>query len=254
MIRGFYTARSGLINHQENMNIISNNMANVNTTGYKPMRASFTDLMYQNLNRNTAENTAQVGHGLKINKTDIQMNMGPLEPTSSMLDVAILEEGAFFAAQGADGEIRYTRAGNFSLSNDGGDTFYLVTATGDRVLDADGGEIEIEFLTVNDIKSGDYLGAAVGDMNFDPSEIGVYRFSNPYGLHAIGGNRFVATPESGEPEALEEPKIKVSFLEGSGVEMASEMVKVIESSKAFNFSARMVQVADEVEQTVNSLR
>ena len=244
MIRGFYTARSGLITHQDNMNVISNNMANVNTTGYKAIRSSFTDLMYQNLNRETAENTAQTGHGVKINKTDMLMQQGAFTPTQYPLDFAITRENAFFAVQNAVEEVEYTRAGNFILSNDG-DTFYLAAANGDRLLDADGGEIEIEF---------------DGDQNpiIENNMIGVYTFPNQYGLTALGNNRFAPGELSGEAEALDPDDaplpLQNGYLENSTVEISNEMVKVIEASKAFSFSARMVQVADEIEQTINSLR
>ncbi len=239
MIRGFYTARSGLMAHQSTMDIISNNMANVNTVGYKPMKASFTDLMYQNLNRETAPNTAQVGHGTKINKTDLIMVPGGYTPTNFAFDFAIEHEG-FFAIQNPNGDIEYTRAGNFIMSNDGG-TMYLAAANGDRVLDADGGEIELAF---ND----------KGELDFNPAVIGVYQFPNPYGMVAVGNNRYGQTDVSGEPEVVETPKIRNGYLEGSAVELSMEMVRVIEASKAFSFNSKMLQVADEVEQTVNSLR
>lgn len=240
MIRGFYTARSGLMAHQDHMSVMANNLANTNTFGFKPMRTAFTDLMYQNLNRVRNENVAQTGHGVKINKNDLMMNQGALQPTQSNLDFAIIDDGGFFAVETAEGDIHYSRAGNFSLSNVD-DTFYLVNGNGDRVLDADGGQIEVEFDDNN-------------NMIFDPSVIGVYRFPNPWGLDAVNGNSFLQTDISGEAEAIEEPSLKQSYLEASAVEVANEMANVIESSKAFSFSSRMVQVADEIEQTVNSLR
>lgn len=241
MIRGFYTARSGLVAHQEHMNTIANNMANVNTVGFKPMRTAFKDLMYQNLNRADVENVAMVGHGVKINKNDLLMASGPMEFTDYPLDFAIVDEGGFFAVQtpGTD-EVSYTRAGNFRLSNED-DTYYLVGPDNRRVLDADGAEIEVEFDAEN-------------NMLLDPTLIGVYRFPNPYGLEARGGNVFAVTDMSGEPEAIELPTLKSGYLERSSVEISNEMVNVIESQKAFSFSSRMVQVADEVEQTINSLR
>lgn len=240
MIRGYYTARSGLLAHQEHLNTIANNMSNVNTVGFKPMRTAFTDLMYQNLNRANVENTTMLGHGTKINKNDIMMHQGALASTNRALDFALPDEGAFFAVQTASGDIRYTRAGNFSLSNSD-DTYYLVDANGNRVLDADGEEIEVEFDDAD-------------NLDFDPAVIGVYRFANAWGLQAAGGNSFIATAMSGEAESLESATIKAGFLENSAVEISDEMVNVIEASKAFSFSSRMVQVADEVEQIINSLR
>lgn len=240
MIRGFYTARSGLLAHQEHMGVMANNIANVNTVGFKPMRSAFSDLMYQNLNRPLNENVAMTGHGVKINKNDILMNTGNFEQTYLQLDFAITDEGGFFAAQTAGGDIKYSKAGNFALSL-ADDTYYLVNGNGERVLDTDGEQIEVEFDEQN-------------NMDFDPSVIGVYRFYNPHGLDAIDGNAFVQTALSGEPELIEEPTLKQGFIEGSAVDIAQEMANVIEASKAFSFSSRMVSVADEIEQTINQLR
>lgn len=240
MIRGFYTARSGLIAHQEHINTIANNMANVNTNGFKPMKTAFKDLIYQNINRPQAENPANVGHGVKINKNDIMMLQGPLAPTGMPLDFALVEENAFFAVETAAGEIFYTRAGNFSLSNSD-ETYFLINGNGDRVLDIDGAPIEIVF-------------DEFGNFEISPELLGVFRFSNPFGLWSIEGKNFAETPESGVPELIENPQIKPGYLENSAVEVANEMAKLIEASKAFSFSARMLQTTDEIEQTVNALR
>lgn len=241
MIRGFYTARTGMMQQQTNMDVISNNIANVNTVGFKPSKVSFTDLIYQNINRETAENTALVGHGVKINKTDLVMVPGGFTPTDYALDVVIEDENGFFAIQDGAGNIQYTRAGNFIMSDDGG-TFYLAAPNGDRVLDADGGEIELAF-------------DDEGNLDFDvTAAVGVYSFPNPYGLLSVGNNRFVESDTSGEAEALEAPGLRNGFLENSAVELSTEMVRVIEASKAFSFNSRMIQVADEIEQNINSLR
>lgn len=240
MIRGFYSARSGLIYHQEHMNTVSNNIANISTYGFKPMRTSFKDLMYQNINRPEAEGPANVGHGVKINKNDILMGQGALVATGRELDFMIEEPNGFFAAETASGDIVYSRAGNFYLSNDD-DTWYLIDGNGNRILNRDGEAIEIEF-------DDD------GNYEFDMEELGIFRFPNPYGLWSLGGNNLGETAESGAAELIENPAIKANYLEGSGVELANEMVKVIEASKAFSLNSRMIQVSDEIEQTVNSLR
>ena len=268
MIRGFYSARSGLIAHQEHMSVMANNLANVNTYGFKPMRTAFTDLMYQNLNRVRNENVAQTGHGVKINKNDIMMNPGALEPTYNRLDFAIIDESGFFKVETQSGAIHYTRAGNFYLSNVD-DAYYLVNGNGDFVLDADNERIEVEFneYTYENENILDEDGNVVDTvtrtvsaypneefMMFDPSVIGVFRFENPWGLDAVHGNSFVETELSGEATAIENPTLKAGYLERAAVDIANEMANVIEASKAFSFSSRMVQVADEIEQTINQLR
>ncbi|MDR2909713.1 MAG: flagellar hook-basal body protein [Oscillospiraceae bacterium] len=240
MIRGFYTARSGLLAQQENMNVVANNMANVNTVGYKSMKVSFTDLMYRNLNRATAEEPAIVGSGVKINKVDTNINQGPPQATNNYLDFCITGDG-YFAVQNAEGETEYTRSGNFIMSIDESGGYWLAAANGERVLNAEGEPIELPL-------------DESGTPQLDSSQIGVFGFSNPYGLSKLGDNRYIATNTSGEATALENPSVKSGYLEGSGVEVSVEMVKVIESQRAFSFNSRMIQVADEIEQTVNGLR
>lgn len=262
MIRGFYSARSGLYAHQEHMSVIANNMANVNTVGYKPQKVSFTDLVYQNLNRAEAEEPAMIGSGVKINKIDTNVNQGPLEITNSYLDFAITGEG-YFAMENAAGNIQYSRAGNFILSVDDGGTYWLAAANGDRILDAEGEHIEVEYEKIEQ-KTVDRVDAdgtvhyktetVEGSPVIDQSKIGVYTFKNPYGLANAGNNRFLETDVSGEATPLEQTSLRSGYLEGSGTEVSVEMVKVIESQKAFSFNSRMIQVADEVEQTINSLR
>ena len=307
MIRAFYTARSGLIAHQENMNVISNNMANVNTVGFKGQRTSFSDLIYQNLNRPTAENPAMIGHGVRINKTDLIMSQGPLIPTNRTLDFALTNSGQFFAVQNAIGEVEFTRAGNFILSQDEGGAWFLATPNGDRVLDSEFEPIEIEFeqlrhyeqterrvprldangeqivlersFPVRDADGNQVFIDGVGqwrtemvpqyDIYYDQGEpfyiqgqpiidmsaIGIFRFDNPYGLLLLGDNRFGDTDLSGEAIGVEGARgIRQAMLEGSNVEIAAEMVRVIEANRAFSFSSRMIQIADEVENTVNTLR
>jgi flagellar basal body rod protein FlgG len=156
------------------------------------------------------------------------------------MDMALLEDNNFFAVQDSQGNTFYTRAGNFWLSQED-DTFYLVGATGERVLDAEGAQIEIEFDENN-------------EMIWDPAMVGVYSFPNPYGLSLTGGNMFAVSDMSGEAEAVEMPRYKMNYLERSATNVADEMANVVIAQKAFNFSSRMVMTADEVEQTINSLR
>jgi flagellar basal-body rod protein FlgG len=241
MIRGFYTARTGLTAHQARLDTIANNMANVSTTGFKPMRTAFKDLVYQNLNRPTTEDTATVGHGVKVNKNDILMQLGAPNPTGRDLDFALIDANAFFALETPTGEIRYTRDGNFSLSNVD-DTYYLVGANGDRVLNVDEEAFEVEI-----DENGRYT-------TINAEDLAVYSFPNPLALWSMEGTTFSPTAESGDGELIENPTIMPGYLENSAVEIASEMTSMIEANRAFSFNARMVQTADEVEQIVNTLR
>lgn len=250
MIRAFYNARSGLNAHQEHMNVLSNNMANVNTVGFKSQRVSFTDLVYQNINRETAENPAMIGHGVRINKTDLIMGQGALTPTDRRLDFALTRQGDFFAVENAAGDVHFTRAGNFVISQDEAGSWFLSAPNGDRILNSDMEHVEL--VLMNEDGEED----ETGFLNVDINEIGIFRFDNPYGLLLMGNNRFAESGNSGEAEMVEPEQRQIieGVLESANVDIGTEMVRVIEASRAFGLNSRMVQVADEIEQTVNALR
>ncbi len=233
MIRGFYAAASSLTSQQTNMNVIANNVANVNTTGFKAQQTGFSALLNENINGGAA-NTISMGHGVKVAKTSTDFTQGQLQATRMPLDFAILGEGFFAVENENGGEITYTRDGSFKILLDRRND-YLVDASGNYVLDSRERRIQV-------------------DEDFDPGEIGVFTFSNPYGLELVGGNRFAATELSGDAERVNEPDVKVGYLEGSAVEMAKEMVKMIEASKGFSFGSRVLQTADDMERTMNQLR
>lgn len=233
MIRGFYSAASSLVSQQTNLNTIANNIANISTTGFKPQQAAFSSLLFENLNGG-AGNFISSGHGVKVQKTGIDFTQGDLKFTDMPMDCAILGSGFFAIEDSEEGTITYTRDGSFNIRVDNSKS-YLVNTAGNYVLDS--GEKKIE------LKDG-----------FNSSKIGVFVFENPYGLELLGGNQFKATDASGEAEAMKLPNVKVGYLESSGVQIAEEMVKMIEASKGFSFGSRIVQAADEMEKTINQLR
>lgn len=224
-----------MVSQQTNLNTIANNMANTSTTAYKPQQVAFSALMYQNIYGGGGEgNYISGGHGVRVQKTGIDFTQGDLKSTDMPMDCAILGEGFFAIENREDGTITYSRDGSFELSVDDSET-YLVNSAGNYVLDADEERIEIED-------------------GFDSAKVGVYRFPNQYGLELAGGNQYKATEISGEAEAVEEPTIKTGYLENSRVQIAQEMVKMIEASKGFSFGSRIVQTADEMEKVINQLR
>lgn len=247
MIRGFYSAASGMTSQQTNLNSIANNVANISTTGFKPQQASFSSLLYENINGQS--NPIQCGHGIRLGQLGIDFKQGQLFNTEMPLDCAILGEGFFAVEDQMNGTVTYTRDGNFQIQVDGKDR-YLVNSSGEYVLDPDGDRIELKekITEVNGKKTG------TGQLDLDQSGIGVWTFPNPYALNLIGGNRFEATEAAGEPEAVENPAIQFGYLESSAVDMAKEMVKMIEASKAFSLNSRVLQTADELEKTVNQWR
>ncbi len=250
MIRGFYSGASCVVSQQTNLNTIANNIANISTTAYKPQQAAFSALMYESLNGGAGEgNQIQNGHGVRVQKTGIDFTQGDLINTNMPMDCAILGDGFFAIENREDETITYSRDGNFQLSTDDADT-YLVNSAGNYVLDADGDRIEVQGVKT----STDSKGVTTTEGGFDATQVGVYSFPNKFALELLGGNQYRETEASGEAEAIEEPQIKTGFLEGSRVQAALEMVKMIEASKGFSFASKIVQSADEMEKIINQLR
>ncbi|MBE6838356.1 MAG: flagellar hook-basal body protein [Ruminococcus sp.] len=239
MTVGFYSAAAGTKAHQEAIDVVSNNVANVNTDGYKAIRSSFSDLLYTTKYRNEE---VEFGHGTKIDKTDIMFEVGTLKATGHPLDVATPTEG-LFSVQTHLGDIRYTKNGAFQITQTGEDEWSLVDANGHYVLDYEGNPIIAVFDEAGNL-----------DDSATIAQVGVFRFENPYGLEVEGENYFYETPASGEAIADESLVKKQFYLEGSSVNLATEMVNLIKYQRAFTFNSKLIQTADEIEQRVNSLR
>jgi flagellar basal-body rod protein FlgG len=235
MIRGFYAARSGVIGQQQNMNVIANNFANISTMGYKAQQAAFETLLYAKVHGGAGVSVS-VGHGSRVEHSAVNYAQAGLATTDIPTDMAIMGEGFFAVTGGEEGEIFYTRDGQFKYSADG-DTKYLVNTSGYYVLDASGSQIELE--------AGEEI---------SPADVGVFRFPNQHGLMMMGANRLAVTEVSGEAEAVEQPDIKAGYLERSGVSAAMEMVRMIESQRAFSFNARVLTTIDEMDDVGNQLR
>jgi flagellar basal-body rod protein FlgG len=234
MLTSFYTSAAGTITQQQSLDIVANNLSNVSTGGYQPSRASFSDLLYTNLHE--PENARrQAGHGEKIGKTDTVFKNGGVQSTGRKLDYALPDGNSFFAAQTSDGDIRYTRNGSFYMSQASDGTYYLADSAGGWVLDGGGNPIPV---TDEDAKL----------------PVGIYRFQNRDGLLKTGDNYFQATDVSGAASPDAGGEALQGTLESSAVEMTDGMYDLIQTQKAFAFNAKLVQMSDEITQTVNSLR
>lgn len=241
----FYTGASGLRAYQSALNVTGHNIANVQTTGYKARRASFDDLIRNRINTNV-EGEHLVGHGVKQEYVDNIMNQGSLRETFYELDFAIAGDG-FFAVD-SKGQREYTRNGEFDLSVTG-NTATLVTSDGAYVLDSAGQRIT---LTPDENGAVDTSGLA--------DRLGVFGFTNPGGLTSQNSSRFTVSDNSGAAQLLTkgaEPgqyELKQGWNESSTVELAKEMTNVINAQRAYQLSARIVQTADALAETVNNLR
>lgn len=234
MINSFYTAATGTIQLQKGIDVAANNIANIETTGYKATEPTFSDLLYTNLHAApTTQTDLKSGHGAKLAKTDTVFTQGGLEQTGRMMDYALTQPDEFFAVQ-TGGTVKYTRNGNFHISEENG-TKYVVDSTNGYVLDANGQRIAVDSETAD-------IPAAV------------YSFPNCDGLSREGNSYFTATGHSGAGVAVANPAMKKGWLENSSADLTTELTSVMELQRAFQMNSKMVQMSDEIMQTVNSLR
>lgn len=270
MMRALYTAATGMIAQQSNVDNISNNLSNVNTVGYKEQKTEFKSLLYQTIQtRTTSANgeqkpiSAQVGLGTRVAANTSIFTQGSFMDSESMTDFAIDGEG-FFAIRGTDGETYYSRAGNFVWAVNG-NARRLTTVDGYPVLDSNGNEITlpegISSGQVN-VSSDGAFGYTRGDGTFvDMNQsFGLYQFNNPAGLEKTGTNLLAVTPASGEPlnEAnnanLIRSEVAQGYLEGSNVQVADEMVNLIIAQRAYQLNSKAITAADEMLEQANNLR
>lgn len=264
MIRSLWTAATGMKAQQLNIDTISNNLANVNTNGYKTQRAEFKDLLYVSIKKTNLRDDGgapvnlEVGHGVMPSATTRDFRKGSLIETQNDLDFAIDGEG-FFAVVLPNEQVRYTRDGSFKLSVDG-DEAMLVTSDGYLVLNEDDSEIIIEN-GMKDLNVDQFGYITAKDEDGEIVELGrlkVVNFMNPAGLLSEGQNLYSTTVASGEEYLLEpeemESKVIQRYLEASNVQVVEEMVKMITAQRAYEINSKSIQVSDEMLQMANGLK
>ncbi|MCD6463715.1 MAG: flagellar basal-body rod protein FlgG [Thermotogae bacterium] len=260
MMVSLYSSATGMTAQQFKLDTISNNLANVDTTGYKRVRAEFQDLVYQYV-KNAGTPTAQtsqlptglyVGHGTKLAATTRIFTLGNLEETGNALDLAITGDG-FFQVQLQDGRIAYTRDGAFKVDSTG----RIVTSAGNPLVP----NIVIPSTAVAiNVSPDGIISAEMQDGTVETlGSITLVRFVNPAGLKSIGDNLFVSTPASGDPiEGTPNQDgfgaIQQGYLEKSNVDVVKEMVGMIIAQRAYDLNARAIQTADDMLRTVSTLK
>lgn len=275
MMRSLWTAASGMRAQQTNVDTIANNIANVNTIGYKSQEASFKSLLYQNLQSTSTNNAgelkpvaAEVGLGSRVAAITSDFDQGKLTPSTNPFAMAIEGKG-FFQVRVPSGEIQYTRDGNFNVSpTDQGNL--LCTTDGYPVLDTNGNNIYFP----TDKNSTDVILNQDGTLGFadtaghfqaitnngQPVKIGLVEFNNPAGLSKESGNNFSVTPASGDPilegtsDLITPSKIHQKYIESSNVDVANEMVNLIVAQRAYEMNSKAIQATDEMMQQANNLR
>jgi len=255
------TAATGLHAQQRFVELISNNIANVNTTGFKKTRPEFQDLLYETLKPagNTARigveplNEIQIGSGVQLVSTTKMFNQGDLTETGNAMDLGINGEG-FYIMRRPDNSIVYTRDGSFRKDRNG----TLVNARG-YALDP-GFVIPDDALAVNVSRDGMVSALMQGATEEQTlGQIELARFVNPAGLRSLGDNLFAATPASGEP-VFEQPgmnntgEIHQGYLENSNVDIVTEMVNMITAQRAYELNSKSVKTADEILNTAVNLK
>ncbi|MGP1569387.1 MAG: flagellar hook-basal body protein [Eubacteriales bacterium] len=238
----FYTAGTGAKAQQTKLDVVANNLANVNTAGYKAQREKFADLLYSNIREpQTTDTQLRVGSGARIETTDIDQRSGGYNASDNPIDYAINGSGFFAVQNPVTEEILYTRDGSFqqSLLKDG--KFYLVTSKGDFVLDKSFQRVEIT------PKGAD-------EPEFVSGRPAVFDFSTKDGMLRKGDNLFSPAEKNGPPIYKPEAKIVNGYLESSNVDTGNEFLRMIEAQRAYSMSLKMIQTSNEIEQTIESLR
>lgn len=261
MIRSLFTAATGMQAQQLNVDVISNNIANVNTVGYKRGRADFQDLLYQTLRAPGMPSSEgiqvpsgiQIGLGVKPVAVQKLFTQGDFFTTNNDLDMVIEGDG-FFQITKPDGTVAYTRAGAFKLDKDGrivnSDGFPIEPAI---TIPADTTKVNISFDgKVNVLQAGATTPVEIGTVE-------TARFINPAGLQSIGKNLFVSTDASGDaitgaPGTEGRGTLSQGFLENSNVNVVEELANLIIAQRAFDLNSKAVQASDEMLQTSANIK
>ncbi len=261
MMRSLYTATTGMLGQQMQVDVTTNNIANVNTIGYKKQRAEFADLFHQVMEyagSSTSETTLsptgiEVGLGVRPIAITKIFSQGNFKETSNNLDVAITGNG-FFRIQLPDGTIAYTRNGAFKLNDEGA----VVNSDGYRLIP----EITIpEDATQINIGTDGTVSVLQGNQTQTNviGQIDIANFINPAGLHSLGDNLYLNTNASGDP-IIDTPglngfgQLRQGFVELSNVQLVEEMTDLIVGQRAYEANSKSIQTSDSMLQIVNSLK
>ncbi len=261
-MRSLSIAGTGMLAQQTNVDVISNNIANMNTTAFKRQRAEFEDLLYEQVVRpgaatggpdSRSPSGIQIGAGVRTGGVYRIAEQGALTTTSNRYDVAI-EGNGYFQVKLPSGETGYTRAGSFQLSDQG----ELVTADGFTVEPAI--TVPPQAVDVTISRTGQVQVKLDGQTQMqDVGQLQLATFVNEAGLEAQGGNLFLATSSSGQPNvaAPGDPgtgSLRQGFLEASNVNPVSEITALITAQRAYEMNSRVVKTADEMLATTSQMR
>ena len=262
MLRSLWTSASGMIAQQTHLDVVTHNLSNVNTQGYKKRRADFNDLIYQIYREpgapieggSVVPTGVQVGLGTRVVATPSFMVQGNFQITDGPLDWAIVDDNGYFQVTMADGNIGYTRGGSWQIDDQG------------QIVNEDGLLLEPAITIPEDAVSIQLSPTGVVSVRVsnevELQEIGqieLARFINPSGLRAIGDRLFVETPASGEPitgapgeDGM--PEVRQNVIEMSNVQVVEEMVEMIVAQRAYEANSKGIQTADDLLRIANGLK
>jgi flagellar basal-body rod protein FlgG len=262
MLKSLYTTATGMKAQQTNVDMIANNIANVNTAGFKKSQASFEDLLYvtqqaPGLARGT-DNVAvptgtQIGSGTRLSGTTKVYSPGMLEPTDRQLDVAIDGEG-FFGVRLPDGGTGYTRDGAFQINAEG----KLVTSQGHILLPEVQVPQDTQGIAIDASGRVMVTTASSPDVATQVGQVTMHRFINPSGLLSVGGNVARQTEASGAPQTSTPGttglgQLRQGFLERSNVQIVNELVNLIVAQRAYEVNSRAIQASDQMLSTATNI-
>ena len=259
MMRGLWTAATGMTCQQTNLDTVANNLANVNTSGFKKSRVNFQDLMYQNMRTPGAATASggqlasgiQVGMGAKVVAVEKIFLQGDYTQTKNQLDMA-LEGKGFFKLMNNSKEV-YTRAGAFKLDKEA------------YICDSNGNRLQPEFAipprtsTITIEPAGRIVASGQDGRELGSTQIQLFNFPNPAGLRSIGHNLFVPSDASGDavqgnPGTDEFGTILQGYVEMSNVDVVEEMINMIMAQRAYEIGSKVIQAGDNMLQIATSLR
>lgn len=261
-MRSLDIGATGMMAQQMNVDVISNNIANMGTTGYKRQRAAFLDLIYQNIDRpgstssdagTTVPSGIQLGLGVRTGAVYRMVGQGAIQITENPLDVALTGEG-YFQIEMPNGDTAYSRDGTFQLNENG----ELVTVQGYRVQP--GITVPDNALSIDINQNGEVLVRVDGQVNLqNVGQLQLATFVNPVGLEAVGDNLFLETPASGaattgNPGENHYATIRQGALEQSNVNVVEEITRLISAQRAYEMNSNIISTSDEMMQVVGQLR
>jgi flagellar basal-body rod protein FlgG len=261
MLRALGIAATGMQAQQTNVEVISNNIANVSTTGFKRSMAEFQDLLYQNADRVGTESSetgtilptgTQIGLGVRNSGVNRITSQGTLTQTDNKLDVAVDGRG-YFGILLPNGETAYTRDGSFKFS----DTGQIVTNEGYQVLPGITIDPRAKDVTIN--QAGEVVMTDSSGKQQTIGRLQLYIFANEAGLEAQGGNNFLATTASGDPiQGLPNDPgfgtIRQGYLESSNVNVVQEITSLIQAQRSYELNSKVIDTANQMMQTTSQLR